>query len=53
MTEHASGAAQYWDALFGGRFVTKEQTRDMVDYMFRAKKRNIKSYPFLSLEKGY
>lgn len=50
MTEHTSGAAQYWDALFGGRFVTKEQTRDMVDYMFRAKKRNIKSYPFASQE---
>lgn len=53
MSEHANGAAQYLGALLGGRYVTKEQTRDMVDYMFRAKKRNIKSYPFLSLEKGY
>ena len=46
MTEHANGAAQYLDALLGGRFVTKEQTRDMVDYLFAGTKRNIESCPF-------
>lgn len=48
MAEHANGAAQYLDALFGGRYVTKEQTRDMVDYMFAGTKRNIESCPFAS-----
>lgn len=46
MAEHANGAAQYLDALLGGRFVTKEQTRDMVDYLFAGTKRNIESCPF-------
>ena len=50
MAEHANGAAQYLDALFGGRYVTKEQTRDMVDYMFAGIKRNIESCPFASQE---
>lgn len=48
MAEHINGAAQYMDALFGGRYVTKEQTRDMVDYMFAGTKRNIESCPFAS-----
>lgn len=46
MEEHAKGAAQYLDALLGGRFVTKEQTRDMIDYLFAGTKRNIESCPF-------
>ena len=46
MAEHANGAAQYLEALLGGRFVTREQTRDMVDYMFAGTKRNIESCPF-------
>ena len=50
MSKHANGAAQYLDALFGGRFVTKEQTRDMIDYMFAGTKRNIESCPFASQE---
>ncbi len=50
MAEHANGAAQYLEALFGGKFVTKEQTRDMVDYMFAGTKRNIESCPFASQE---
>lgn len=50
MAEHANGTAQYLDALFGGRFVTKEQTRDMVDYIFAGTKRNIESCPFASQE---
>ena len=46
MAEHANGAAQYLEALLGGRFVTREQTRDMVDYLFAGTKRNIESCPF-------
>ena len=48
MAEHANGAAQYLDALFGGRFVTNEQTRDMLDFLSARTKRNIESCPFAS-----
>lgn len=50
MAEHADGAAQFFDALFGGRFVTREQTRDMADYILAQTKRNIESCPFASQE---
>lgn len=42
MSEHANGAAQYLDALLGGRYVTKEQTRDMIDFLFARTKRKSK-----------
>ena len=50
MAEHANGAAQYLGALLGGRFVTREQTRDMFDFMFAETKRNIESCPFATQE---
>ena len=50
MAEHASGAAQYLEALLGGRFVTREQTRDMVDYLFAGTKRSIENCPFATQE---
>ena len=50
MAEHVNGVPQYMDALFGGRYATKEQTRDMVDYIFAGTKRNIESCPFASQE---
>lgn len=50
MAEHANGAAQYLEALLDGRYVTKEQTRDMVDYLFAGTKRNIESCPFATQE---
>ena len=50
MAEHANGAAQYLEALLGGRFVTKEQTRDMVDFLFAKTKMNIESCPFATQE---
>ena len=50
MAEHANGAAQYLDALLGGRYVTKEQTRDMIDFLFARTKRNIESCPFVTQE---
>lgn len=40
MAEHTNGAAQYLCVLSGGRSVTKEQTRDMVDFLFAETKRN-------------
>lgn len=50
MAEHANGAAQYLGALLGGRYVTKEQTREMVDFLFARTKRNIESFPFATQE---
>ena len=50
MAEHANGAAQYLKTLLGGKYVTREQTRDMVDYLFAGTKRNIESCPFASQE---
>ena len=50
MAEHANGVAQYLDALLGGRYVTKEQTRDMIDFLFARTKRNIESCPFATQE---
>lgn len=50
MTEQANGAAQYLGAFLGGRYVTKEQTRNMVDFLFARTKRNIESCPFATQE---
>lgn len=47
---HADGAAQFIGALIGGRFVTREQTREMADYVLAQTKRNIESCPFASQE---
>ena len=46
MAEHTNGAVQYLAALLGGRYVTKEQTREMIDFLFAETKRNIESSPF-------
>ncbi len=50
MAEHENGTAQYMDALFGGRYVTKEQTREMEDFLFAGTKKNIESCPFATQE---
>ncbi len=50
MAAHANGAAQYLEALLGGRFVTREQAREMADYVLAQTKRNIESCPFGSQE---
>ena len=50
MAEHANGAALYLGALIAGRFVTREQARDMADYVLAQTKRNIESCPFASQE---
>ena len=46
MAKHANGAALYLDALLVGKYVTRDQTRDMVDFLFAGTKRNIESFPF-------
>ncbi len=50
MAEHADRAAQYLGALIGGRFVTRDQARDMADFVLAQTKRNIESCPFASQE---
>ena len=50
MAEHANGATQYLGALIGGRYVTREQAREMADYVLAQTKRNIESCPFASQE---
>lgn len=50
MAAHANGAAQFFDALIGGRFVTREQTRDMADFVLAQTKRNIERCSFASQE---
>lgn len=52
MTEHANVDAQYLDALLGGRYVTKEQSRNLVDYLFAGTKRNSVSCPFVTKEQN-
>lgn len=42
MAEHANGAAQYLGALLGGRYVTKEQTREMIDFLLLEQRRTSK-----------
>lgn len=50
MAAHANGAAQFFDALIGGKFVTREQAREMADYVSAQTKRNIESFPFATQE---
>jgi len=50
MAEHANVVAQYLGALIGGRFVTREQAREMADYVLAQTKRNIESCPLASQE---
>lgn len=50
MAKHADGAAQYLNALIAGRFVTRDQARDMADYVLAQTKRNIERCPFASQE---
>lgn len=45
MAEHATGAAQFLSSLIGGRYVTKEQARETMDFLLASTKRNIESYP--------
>ena len=51
MTVHADGVAQYLNALFGGKFVTREQARDIADYVLAQTKRNIEVAPLFLKKK--
>lgn len=50
MAEHANGAAQFLGSLFGGQYVTKDQTREAMDYLLARTKRNIESCHYASQE---
>jgi predicted double-glycine peptidase len=50
MAEHANGAAQFLDALFRGKYVTREQAREMADYVLAQTKKNIESNLFATQE---
>ena len=41
VAEHANGAAQFLGSLIGGRYVTKEQAREAMDFLLASTKRNI------------
>ena len=45
MAGHANGAAKFLSSLIGGQYVTKEQTREAMDFLLASTKRNIESYP--------
>ena len=45
MAEHANGAALFLDSLIGGQYVTKEQTREAMDFLLASTERNIESCP--------
>ncbi len=46
MAKHVNGAAQFLGSLIGGQYVTKEQTREAMDFLLASTKRNIESYPY-------
>lgn len=50
MAEHANGAALFLNSLFSGQYVTKDQTRGAIDYLFARTKRNIESCPYATQE---
>lgn len=48
MAEHANGTAQFLGSLIGGQYVSKEQTREVMDFLLASIKRNIESCPHAS-----
>lgn len=50
MAEHANGAAQFFGSLIGGKYVTKEQTREAMDFLLATTKRNIESCPYANTQ---
>lgn len=48
LAEHTNGTAQFLGSLIGGQYVTKEQTREAMDFLLAATKRNIESFPYAS-----
>ena len=46
MANHVNGTIQFMEALLGGRYATRGQVRDMVDFLFAGMKRNIENSPY-------
>lgn len=46
MAKHANVAAQFMGSLIGGQYVTKEQAREAMEFLFASTKRNIESCPY-------
>ena len=51
IAEHSDCAALNLGTLFCVRYVSRERTRDMADFLFAVTKRNIDSCPFVSKKK--
>ena len=45
MAQHAEGAAQFLNKVLGGRFITKDQVRETMDFLIAKMKRDIESCP--------
>ena len=50
MDAHSQGFAQFLFNMFGGRFITKDQARETMEFFKAQMKRNIESNPYLSRE---
>ena len=50
MGTHANGAAQFLDAFFGGKYISNEKAREMLDYILAEAKKNIECCPFATQE---
>ncbi len=45
MAQHAEGVAQFLNEVLGGRFITKDQARETMDFLIAKTKRDIESCP--------
>ena len=50
MAAHSQGFAQFLYNMFGGRFITKDQARETMEFFKAQMKRNIESNPNLTRE---
>ena len=50
MEAHSQGFAEFLYNMFGGRFITKDQARETLEYFKAQMKRNIESNPNLTRE---
>ena len=50
MAAHSQGFAEFLYNMLGGRFITKEQTRETIEFFKAQMKRNIESNPYLTRE---
>lgn len=50
MEAHSQGFAEFLYNMFGGRFITKDQARETMEYFKAQMKRNIESNPNLTRE---